>query len=178
MTYQAFDIQGLDDVLDRLQALPKEVVQKRGGPVRKVARNAVHIIRDQARRNMERIIAAPNMRTLPDGSRIPSGDDKTTGRMVKSIRTVKGRSHKTLNGERYMMLIPRRARYPVSQRTPTGMPVAMVGRMLEYGTARRQPMPWSRPAFHAKKMEAVRFVQRQLPIEIDKVVKQLARKKK
>ena len=165
---QAFDIQGLDDVLERLQALPKEVVQKRGGPVRKVARNAVHIIRDQARRNVERIIATPNI----------GGDDYSTGRLVRSIRTVKGRSHKTLNGERYMMLIPRRARYPISQRTPTGMPVAMVGRMLEYGTARRAPMQWARPAFHAKKGEAVRYVQSELPKEIDKVVKKLARTKK
>lgn len=165
---QAFEISGLDDVLKRLQALPKEVVQKRGGPVRKVARNAVHIIRDEARQNVERIIATPNI----------GGDDVSTGRLVKSIRTVKGRSHKTLNGERYMMLIPRRARYPISQRTPTGMPVAMVGRMLEYGTARRQPMPWARPAFHAKKGEAVRYVQTNLPKEIDKVVKKLARMKK
>lgn len=165
---QAFDIQGLDGVLDRLQALPKEVVQKRGGPVRKVARNAVHIIRDQARRNVERIIATPNI----------GGQDYSTGRLVKSIRTVKGRSHKTLNGERYMMLIPKRARYPISQRTPTGIGVATVGRMLEYGTARRQPMPWARPAFHAKNGEAVRYVQRQLPIEIDKVVKKLARTKR
>lgn len=165
---QAFDIQGLDDVLKRLQELPKEVVQKRGGPVRKVARNAVHIIRDQARRNVERIIATPNI----------GGDDESTGRLVESIRTVKGRSHKTLNGERYMMLIPRRSRYPISQRTKTGMPVAMVGRMLEYGTARRQPMQWARPAFHAKKGEAVQYVQRELPREIDKVVKKLARMKK
>lgn len=162
---QAFDIQGLDDVLDRLQALPKEVVQKRGGPVRKVARNAVHIIRDEARRNAQRIITTPNI----------GGDDYSTGRLVRSIRTVKGKAHKTLNGERYMMLIPKRARYPVSQRTPTGIGVAMVGRMLEYGTAKRSPMPWARPAFHAKKNEAVRYVQRQLPIEIDKVVKKLAR---
>lgn len=165
---QAFDIRGLDDVLDRLQALPKEVVQKRGGPVRKVARNAVHIIRDEARRNAQRIVDMPNV----------GGRDESTGRLVKSIRTVKGRQHKTLNGERYMMLIPKRARYPVSRRTPTGIGVATVGRMLEYGTARRQPMPWARPAFHAKKGEAVRYVQRQLPIEIDKVVKKLARTKR
>lgn len=162
---QAFEISGLDDVLDRLQALPKEVVQKRGGPVRKVARNAVHIIRDEARRNAERIIARPNI----------GGRDESTGRLVKSIRTVKGRQHKTLNGERYMMLIPKRARYPISQRTPTGIGVATVGRMLEYGTARRDPMPWARPAFHAKKGEAVRYVQRELPREIDKIVKKLAR---
>lgn len=175
---QALDIQGLDEVLDRLQALPKEVVQKNGGPVRKVARNAVHIIRDEARRNMRRIIAAPNIRTLPDGSRVPSGDDASTGRMVEKILTVKGKQHKTLNGERYMMLIPKRARYPISRKTPTGIGVATVGRMLEYGTARRQPMPWARPAFHAKKGEAVRHVQRELPKEIDKVVKKLARKKR
>lgn len=165
---QAFDIQGLDDVLERLQALPKEVVQKRGGPVRKVARNAVHIIRDEARRNAQRIIDIPNKR----------GRDNSTGRLVEKIMTVKGRQHRTLNGERYMMLIPKRARYPVDKRSHTGIDVATVGRMLEYGTARRQPMPWARPAFHAKKGEAVRYVQTNLPKEIDKVVKKLARTKR
>ena len=165
---QAFDIQGLDDVLKRLQELPKEVVQKRGGPVRKVTRNAAHIIRDEAKRNAQRIVSKPNI----------GGDDNTTGRLVRSIRTVKGRQHKTLNGERYFVLIPKRARYPIDKRTPTGMPVAMIGRMLEYGTVKRQPMQWARPAFHAKKGEAVRYVQRELPKEIDKVVKKLARMKK
>ena len=175
---QAFDIQGLDDVLSRLQALPKEVVQKRGGPVRKVLRNAAHIIRDEAKRNAQRIVSKPNI----------GGDDNTTGRLVKSIRTVKGRQHKTLNGERYFVLIPKRARYPINTRSPTGMPVAMVGRLLEYGFStpmgedgrphHREPMPWMRPAFHSKKGESVRYVQRELPREIDKVVKKLARMKR
>ena len=165
---QAFQISGLDGVLERLQALPKEVVQKNGGPVRKVLRNAAHIIRDEAKANVRKIIATPNI----------DGQNVSTGTLEKSIRTVKGRAHRTLNGERYMVLIPKRLRYPVSKRTPTGVAVSTVGRMLEYGTSRRDAMPWMRPAFHAKKSEAVNYVVSQLPKEIDKIVRKLARQGK
>ena len=34
----------------------------------------------------------------------------------------------------------------------------MVGRMLEYGTAKRRPHRWMGPAFHAKKGEAVQVM--------------------
>lgn len=154
---QAFDIQGLDDVLKRLQALPKEVVQKRGGPVRKVARNAVHIIRNEVRRGAQKIIDTPNV----------SGQDESTGMLVRSIRTVKGRYRG--RGERYMVTVPKRHKYP------SGTTVQLNAQRLEYGTSRREPMPFFRPAFHAKKGEAVQYVQRELPREIDKVVKKLAR---
>ena len=83
---QAFQISGLDGVLERLQALPKEVVQKNGGPVRKVLRNAAHIIRDEAKANVRKIIATPNI----------DGQNVSTGTLEKSIRTVKGRAHRTL----------------------------------------------------------------------------------
>lgn len=163
--HQAFQITGLDGVLASLRALPKEVVQKRGGPVRRVLRKAANVIRDEAKQNARAIIAAPNV----------GGDDVSTGTLVKNIKTVKGRQHRTLNGERMLVLIPKRARYPVTPRTPSGIGVATVGRMLEYGTSKRRPMPWMRPAFHAKKGEAVALVERELPREIDKIVQKLAR---
>lgn len=161
---QAFHIDGLDGVLARLQALPKELTQKSGGPVRKALRKAANVIRDEARANVRRITAEPNV----------GGGDNSTGMLEKSIVVVKGRAHKTLNGERMFVLVPKRRRYPISERTPTGMPVAMVGRLLEYGSSRQKGHPWMRPAFHAKKQEAINVVVRELPKEIDKIVRKLA----
>ncbi len=162
---QAFQITGMDGVLASLRALPSEVVQKRGGPVRRVLRKAANLIRDEAKQNAQRIIADPNV----------GGDDYSTGTLVKNIKVVKGRQHRTLNGERMFVLIPKRARYAITPRTPSGIGVATVGRMLEYGTSKRQAMPWMRPAFHAKKAEAVATVIRELPREIDKIIRKLAR---
>lgn len=170
---QAFDIQGLDGVLRKLQALPKEVTQKRGGPVRSSLRKGANVIRKQAQANVRQIIATPNK----------GGRDISTGMLEKSVRVVRGRPHKTLNGERMFVLVPRRRRYPITRRTPSGINVAMVGRMLEYGydvTKRgrrfsRKPMPWMGPAFHAKKMEAVTTIVRELNKGIDRIVKKLER---
>ena len=162
---QAFDIQGLDGVLRKLQALPKEVTQKRGGPVRSSLRKGANVIRKQAQANVRQIVATPNQ----------GGQDESTGTLEKSIRVIRGKPHKTLNGERMFVLVPRRRRYPISKRTPSGINVALVGRMLEYGTTKRRPMPWMGPAFHAKKTEAVTTIVRELNKGIDRIVKKLER---
>lgn len=174
MANEAFKIEGLEGVLKSLQDLPKEISQKRGGPVRTALRKGANVIRAQAQANVRHITATPNV----------GGGDYSTGLLAKSIKVVKGRAHKTLNGERMFVLVPKRARYPISKRTPTGIPVVMVGRMLEYGfdvtkkgrTFKRDPMPWMGPAFHAKKTEAVNVTITELKKGIDKAVEALSRK--
>lgn len=166
MANEAFKIEGLEGVLKSLQDLPKEISQKRGGPVRTALRKGANVIRAQAQANVRHITATPNV----------GGGDYSTGLLAKSIKVVKGRAHKTLNGERMFVLVPKRARYPISKRTPTGMPVVMVGRMLEYGTKRNPAHPWMGPAFHAKKNEAVDVTITELKKGIDKAVEALSRK--
>ena len=165
MAEQAFKIEGLDGVLKALQDLPKEVSQKRGGPVRSSLRKGANVIRAQAQLNVQRIIATPNA----------GGGDQSTGLLEKSIRVVRGRTHKTLNGERMFVLVPKRIRYPISRRTPSGIGASIVGRMLEYGTTKRKAMPWMGPAFHAKKSEAVSVITAELRKGIDRAVKKLSR---
>lgn len=46
--------------------------------------------------------------------------------------------------------------------------------MLEYGTSKRKPMPWARPAFHAKKQEAVTVMIAETEKGISKIEKKLA----
>lgn len=166
MARETFQIEGLEGVLKSLQQLPKEISQKRGGPVRAALRKGANVIRKQAQANVRKITQEPNV----------GGGDYSTGLLEKSITVVRGKPHKTLNGERMFVLVPKRRRYPISKRTPTGIPVVMVGRMLEYGTTRRAPMPWMGPAFHAKKAEAVSVVVTELRKGIDKAVADLARR--
>jgi HK97 gp10 family phage protein len=78
-----------------------------------------------------------------------------------------------VKGETFIVTVPKRARYPISKRTPTGVGVATVGKMLEYGTSKRQPMPWMRPAFHAKKGEATKVMAEELLKGIDKLERKL-----
>ena len=166
MAREVFKVEGLEGVLKSLQELPKEVSQKRGGPVRSALRKGANVIRKQAQANVRAITQEPNV----------GGGDYSTGLLEKSITVVRGRPHKTLNGERMFVLVPRRRRYPISKRTPTGIPVVMVGRMLEYGTKRNPAHPWMGPAFHAKKTEAVNVTIAELKKGIDKAVAALARR--
>ena len=166
MAREVFKVEGLEGVLKSLQQLPKEVSQKRGGPVRAALRKGANVIRKQAQANVKAITDKPNI----------GGGDYSTGTLQKSITVVRGRPHRTLNGERMFVLVPKRRRYPISKRTPTGIPVSTVGRMLEYGTSKRKPMPWMGPAFHAKKDEAVTTIVTELKKGIDKAVAALARR--
>ena len=163
MARETVRIEGLDTLLDRLRRLGPEA-SKRGGPVRRAVRKGAVIIANEAKANVRQIVATPNV----------SGQDESTGTLEKSIRPVRGKPDRNgLKGETFFVMIPKRARYPISKRTPTGMPVAMVGRMLEYGTAKRRPYPWMGPAFHAKKGEAVRVITDDLLKGIEALEKKL-----
>ena len=166
MARETVRIEGLDTLLDRLRRLGPEAA-KRGGPVRRAVRKGAVIIANEAKANVRQIVATPNI----------NGQDESTGTLEKSIRPVRGKPNRNgLKGETFFVMIPKRARYPISKRTPTGMPVAMVGRMLEYGTAKRRPHRWMGPAFHAKKSEAVEVIVRELKAGIEKVAAALGRR--
>ncbi len=144
MARETVSIQGLDVLLRRLKALGP-AASKRGGPVRVAVRKAAVVIQKAAQANVRQITATPNV----------GGSDISTGLLEKSIKPVRAKAPQKYKGETYFVMIPKRARYPVGSRTPSGIGVSTVGAMLEYGTSKRRPIPWMRPAFHAKKSEAV-----------------------
>ena len=163
MARETVRIEGLDTLLDRLRRLGPEA-SKRGGPVRRAVRKGAVLIVNQAKANVRQIVATPNV----------SGQDESTGTLEKSIRPVRGKPNRNgLKGETFFVMIPKRARYPISKRTPTGIRVSTVGQMLEYGTAKRRPYPWMGPAFHAKKGEAVRVMTDDLLKGIEALEKKL-----
>lgn len=158
-------IDGLDDLLRRLKALGAEA-QKSGGPVGQAVRAGGKVIASQAKANVEQIVATPNI----------GGGDESTGLLASSIRTMRAKAHKVLKGETYIVTVPKARRYPIGARSPSGAPVALVGRLLEYGTPKRRPMAWMRPAFHGKKNEAVKVMTTTLLKGIARLERKLARK--
>ncbi|HSD16784.1 MAG TPA: HK97-gp10 family putative phage morphogenesis protein [Thermomonas sp.] len=146
MARETVRIEGLDAVLRRLKALGVEA-QKAGGPVRAGVRAGAVVIQKEMQENVRRIVAAPNI----------GGGDESTGLLEKSIKPMRAKARRDgLKGETFIVTAAKRARYPIGDRNKTAIAVATVGKMLEYGTPKRQPMPWARPAFHAKKDEAVK----------------------
>ncbi len=156
-------IQGLDTLLRRLKALGPEA-SKRGGPVRSAVRKGAVVIQKAMQANVQQIVQTPNV----------GGSDVTTGTLVKSIKPIRAKTPQKYKGETYFVTIPRSARYPVDRRTPSGIGVATVGKMLEYGTSKRKPMPWARPAFHAKQGEAAQVMASELEKGIGKLERKVA----
>lgn len=140
------EIRGLTGVLDALKSLPPEIVSKRGGPVRASLRAAANVLRDQAKANVARIIAASN----------DEDDNRSTGLLHKSIQTKRSKLKPGVRGEAFVVGIRRGQKYPENRQARKEVVTAVqVGRLLEYGTAKRKPMPWLRPAFDAKKQAAL-----------------------
>lgn len=164
MARETVRIEGLDTVLRRLKALGP-AASKRGGPVRAAVRKAGNVIKKQMVANIERIVAEPNV----------GGDDESTGLMAKSVKVVRAKAPKKYKGETAFVLIPKRIRYPIGTKTPSGIGVARVGQILEYHTSVKNPgTKWARPAFHAKKEEAAQTMATEVEKGIAKLEKTVA----
>lgn len=143
MARETVRIEGLQGVLEQLRALPPEIVSKAGGPVKFALREAANLLRDEAKRNVRTIIDTPNV----------GGDDKSTGLLLLSIVAGRSKPKPGVKGERFAVRIRAKQKYPAER--GNNLTAAQIGRQLEYGTEKRQPMPWLRPAFDAKKNEAL-----------------------
>lgn len=179
-------ISGLDGVLDTLRSLPPEVVNQRGGPVRRAVARAAVLIRNQARANFDAVTSQPGK----------TGVNHSTGFTRKHIIT-KRKFMTRINGERFIVAV-RYIKHPSSKvyiasrpkaissrskkRKPRGMTKAKmlkandVAFMLEYGTSAQPAEPWLRPAYEAKKSEAMQTMQNTLLKDIDAIVRKLANK--
>lgn len=160
---EPFRIEGLAGVMKTMRELPVEITAKNGGPIRSSLRKAALVLRDEAKANVQRIIDEPNI----DGEA-----SKTTGVLLKSITVKRGKPPAGKRGEAVMVNIKRRQRYPAGRGNVTAV---QVGRLLETGTERRQAKPWLRPAFDAKKGQAVQIFTSDINARLARLVKKLER---
>jgi len=166
MAVETVSVQGLAGVLDALRKLPPEIVSKAGGPVKLALKKAAEVLRDEAKRNVQRIVDTPNK----------SGKNESTGLLMKSIQAKRSRMRGGERGEAFVVGIKRGQRYPQGrQGRKGGITAVQVGRLLEYGTERRQPMPWLRPAFDAKKGAAVQTFVAEMRARTQKVIDRVER---
>lgn len=162
MPVESFRVEGLKGVIDTLKSLPPEVVSKRGGPVRAALRKAAVVIQKQEIENLQYIIAEPNKGSA----------DQSTGLLEKNIVVSRSRLAGGQNGERMLVRI-RKKTYEGQGGKPVVTP--QVARLLEYGSERNTPKPFIRPAFDAKKNEAVNVFVTETNKGIERIYKKLKR---
>ena len=113
---------------------------------------------------MQARIDAPNAGGVPADA---------SGLLLKNIIAQRIKPPQGQKGERFMVRV-RRKTYPGKAEWKKRT-TAQIGALLEQGTEQRAPMPWMRPAFEARKQEAVGIFERELPAAIDRIVKKLAK---
>lgn len=150
-------LQGMDGVLRTLQALPTEVVSKRGGPVKLALAKGARVIRAQAATNLRAAISI-------NGSR-------STGNLEKRLIVTRGKRPFGGNGERYLVRV--RKRDYINALGVKTNPL-MTANLLEYGSRHQPATPWLRPAVAQKGGEAINVITADLRRRIDLIVKKLA----
>ncbi len=160
MAIETSRIEGLAGVLDTLKRLPPEIVSKRGGPVRAALNKAARMVQKQVIANLDGVIAQDNA----------GAEEKSTGLLRKNI--VVTRSSRQKFGERYTVRVRNKA-YPPKSEGAKKFTTAQNARLLEYGTEKRQPYPFIRPAFEAKKGEAVQVFADELNKRLATIIRKL-----
>jgi len=176
MAEMTIKITGADHVITMLKSMPSEVVSKRHSPVKKALLKAGRVIQSEAKKNVARIIAEPNI----------GPQYKSTGTLIKHIIVSRSRMNSGENGEKYIVRLKpgKRIKYAETRENVRRRRVgrfynldspAFYGRLLEYGTSRMRAHPWLRPAVMSKGREAIKTAVDFLVIEIDRIAKRLAK---
>jgi HK97 gp10 family phage protein len=149
-------LHGLTGVLETLKSLPAEVVSKRGGPVKSALRKGANVILKAEKMALALTLTDPN--------------DETTGLLLKSLSARRGKPPPGMKGERYIVG-PRRKSYPnrKGKRVTTGKTASLK----EYGSQHQKAEPFIRPAFNAKAAEAIRTIETELLIGVEKAAAKL-----
>lgn len=136
------NIQGLDGLLDRLKALPKEISGKAGGPVKKSLVAGAKLIADESKMTLQAAINRPNV----DGI-----ISRATGFLKSSIQVKRASNPPRGVAEKVSVRVKR-------GKTADGTSVTKYGKALEFGTVKQVATPWLRPAFESKKEAALNVI--------------------
>jgi hypothetical protein len=155
-------IDGIDNVLNLLSGLPKEVVSKRGGPVLRALRSGARVIQKEAALNLAR-----NVNAFDD-----DGDRQSTGLLLKNLVVTRGKEPTGSKGERMLVRVRRKS----YQRKGEPVTTLKTAQILEYGSSKQPAEPWIRPAFNSKAMQAINVTIDALLKDLDRIVRKLGKK--
>ncbi|MBA0293930.1 hypothetical protein [Stenotrophomonas maltophilia] len=150
-------IHGIDGVLSTLEALPSEVVSKRGGPVKLALAKGARLLRDQAKDNFRRSVA--------------QGGADSTETTVESIVASRGKAPVGTKGERQLVRVKRRSYINAKGAKTTTLRAAQ---LMEYGSATQPARPWLRPAVQRRGSQIIDVVSEDLLKRLDQITKRLA----
>lgn len=155
-------IEGLDGLMARLKAFPKEMA-KNGGPIRSALFQGAKIIREEAKANVRAIVDEPNK-----GGR----DGLSTGTLEKSVIMKRHRNPRSRGAtEIYSVRLKR-------VKNPKGTPVTRYGKVLEFGSEHIKAYSWMRRAAEEKKLAAFAAIATALRKGIERIEKKLGVLKK
>lgn len=160
-----FRVQGLDGVLEALQALPREVASKNGGPARAALARGARIIRDEARR-----LAPVDSGSVRDNIVMKRDTQPQRAGANERYRVgVRGGSLST-----YSNTARNRRKGVVGQKYEKAG-ATYYWRFLEFGTAKMAARPFLRPAFETKKEAALKEIVSSLSKGIARLARKLAK---
>lgn len=144
-------VEGLSELQKNLDKLAADV--KRGGLIRRGLLAGARLMRDEARRRAP-VLAEGTLYRTPGALRkaIVHGGKRYVEHLLTAIVRVRSRG--------YIF-----AEDSVKNRKPDNPNYWW---LVEFGTARTRPQPFMRPAFEAKKMEAVKVIKAAIEDEIRK----------
>jgi HK97 gp10 family phage protein len=154
------NVEGLDGLLARLKALPKEISGKAGGPVKKSLLEGAKLIAEESRQTLQASINSPNA----DGT-----ISNSTGFLKKSI--IVKRSARPPSGVAELVQVRVKR-----GKTPDGTSVTAYGKYMEFGTDKQNALPWLRPAFENKKEAALGVIVSALKTAIVKAEKKASKR--
>lgn len=162
-------LKGVDGLINLLKSLPPEVVSKRGGPVKSALAKTARKLRDYAKQNLARSIK--------------ENGDESTGLLLKSVIASRGKPPSGGKGERYLVRVKNKAYLQdalKSTKKNRGKAkrntTLQTANLMEYGSKRQQARPWLRPAGMQHGQELLDFGAAELVRQVDKIVKDLAKK--
>lgn len=154
-------VDGDGQIRRMLESLPANIARKRG-PVRKALGKGARLLRDQARINLRTVARTPGK----------TGENHSTGFTAKQIIAKRRRSPRDpARGERYIVTV-KYVEHPNRHKRNKTQPWRAndAAFLLEYGSSKQPAEPWLRPAFEARKAEAVNVSIQTFRAELDKLI--------
>jgi HK97 gp10 family phage protein len=155
---ESVKLTGMDNVLDMLKSLPKDVAAKNGGIARKALLRGANIFRKQAAINLASVTA----------NATKSGEQYSTGLTATKVVTARRRMPPGQNGERRVVTVQYKD-HPTHKQNYRNKPVTFkdLAFTLEFGTSKQPAEPWLAPAFNQQSSEAINATTENLTKLID-----------
>lgn len=162
-----FKINGIDNVLNLLRALPVEVTAKNGGPVRKALRKGAVVIQKAEIANLQAVTSNATKEDIR----------LSTGLLMKNVVVTRGKAPADGKGERMLVRVKRKTYQRAAERNAQGkkakraaaVTTLQTAQLLEYGSSKQTPEPWIRPAFENKAQTAIVTVVSSLVADLERL---------